>query len=106
MPEAGALSALIDHDVVNVQMIAAHESVDWAHPKHADHCAARESADEFVAAMALPLNASKEFPLAQVGTQLNDQGEGHGPFLGVEATDRQFCNVAHSALLQFCLNTS
>src|SRR5262249_5772145 len=86
------------------EMIATHEGMDRPYSENADHHTLREGADELIAAVTLPLDASNEFRLVQVGTQLDDQREGHGPFPGLKAADLQV--AAHSPFLQLHFNSS
>ncbi len=62
--------ALLDDDVVDMQMRTAHQRVNGSHPENPDDLALAKRSDEFVPGMALPPHLGQEFFRRQARTQI------------------------------------
>ena len=86
-PAAGASLRFVDDDVVDMQMRAAHQGMNRAHPQHPHQPAIAERPDQLVAAVALPPPPVEERLRVEVRAQLGDDGKRRRPFARLEAAD-------------------
>lgn len=77
---AAAANALIDHEIVDMQVRSARQRVDRAHAKHANELIVAKGTDQLIAGEGLPLHAPQELRFVERATQLRDDWEGLLPF--------------------------